>query len=1219
VSEPNHPSESSTAPGRQSDGSNPCRICSSRQEPDSRRCEECGVEWPIDTFLGQVLDGDVRIDTVLGRGGMAMVYLATQLRLDREVAVKRLLPSRQVSGRDADWFRQEARVLSQLRHPNLVSVLDFGTADDGSLFLVMEYVRGTSLRQATRGKAVTATRALNLLFQMLAALEEVHRRDIVHRDIKPQNVLIEAVAGEKDFVKLADFGVAHIVGAGSDNGRASLDPSGPVGTPAYMAPEQIRCDPVDHRADIYAAGILLFELLTAALPHGNAGPSQMLIRRASELCDAPSVVRPELPIAPDLDAICLRALAVDPADRYQTAAEFRTDVKRALEDRRAARPRAEADDGAQQGPERPWTVLALRPRVEFRPSSGVRTQVERLMLVWDLVDRYATDHGGVMTAPDGPTGFVLFQDPPNSTAIARAASTALALIHKVSVHFPDTQIACGIARGPVPGFKTGGGAPPEAACLSVARSLARAAGAGRIRLDEAQASRLTAAYQRVRVDGDLEVVSGPGGRGRPSSDVAAADDSGFNLNMRSTLSGRAVAWDRVSEALSSIRANRPGAVFLLTGPAGVGKSELCNNLTTVAAPGTPSVRSEAHPGLDDRPYRPILELIAQMAVPEGERVTRNSVMDGLLVLGVPPDDARVIGGQWESGTQADPWVAMNRDEHGSLPPENLLRALHLASPLERKMAFTSAVSTFARTVAGPSGCVFILEDIDRADEATISAIDGLIHASRQAPVLVVLTARAERMRERVDAVWLEVATLSTDDRIALWASMSPQERDPAITREVLRASEGLPLYLRHASRLGPGSTGSLEEVLGMSLSSLNRADQALLIRAAAIGECFRPAWIAGDEQANRSTLRLLVDWVRPLARAGWWRFVSAALYNVARLRANDEQRLAIRKSAFARMSTDGSCLLPRAITAHRVSDAAAAHVAATELGDRFLVAGSPRRAADWYRIARGAGGGQADVLRLKTGIAEFAGRRNRVACTELASEHFDASPLALVAARTMVRAALSDGDLDTARSVATAALRTGPAPGPQSAELLLLLAEVHVRTDEHQPALRAVETTEKIWQACGDSRPPGLGWRSALAAGRVYQSLGDSGTASKHIVLATRRATDEMDETGLIQCLTHTAAIALREGRGGQLRAVCDNIFGGSPPRQVSHRVLWWRIRGQACGAAGDLEAARECFERASTLASAAGGHVARDLQRRLAEHGEIPNPSRWIKSRDEP
>ncbi len=1185
--------------------------------PDAKRCAKCEVEWPTDTFLGEVLDGDLRIDSVLGRGGMAVVYLATQLRLDREVAVKRLQSHRQPTARDKEWFRQEARLLSQLRHPNLVSVLDFGNAPDGSLYLVMEYVRGTSLLQATRGKALPATRALNLLFQMLAALEEVHRRGIVHRDIKPQNVLIESVAGEKDFVKLADFGVAHIVTSSSDNGVSGIDPSGPIGTPAYMSPEQVKCAPVGARADVYAAGILLYELLTGALPHGNAGPSQMLIRRASEAPEAPSVVRPELPILPDLDAICLKALANDPDERYENAAAFRADVKRALEERRASARTTSGSLPQVGGVERPWTVLALRPRVDFTAASGIRTQVERLMLVWDLVDRYAREHGGVLTQPDGPTAFVLFQDPPNSTAIARAASTALALINKVHVHFPDTQMACGIARGPIPGYMAGSGPVPDGACISVARSLARAAAPGHIRVDEAQADRLTGAYQKIRVDGDFEVVSGPGGLGIAASETAA-DDSSPNLNMRSTLSGRAVAWDQVSEALTNVRAGRNGAAFILTGPAGVGKSELCRGIVQIAAPGTPAVLAEAHPGLDDRPYRSVFDLVAQMAVPAGELVTRNSLMDGLLVLGVPTEHVKVIANQWDSGTDADPWVAMNQDHEGALPPAQLLRALHLAGPLERKMAFTAAVSAFAQTVAGPSGCVFVLEDVDRADEASLAAIKGLVHASRHAPVLLLLTARTEKTKDRVEAEWLEVARLSTDDRIALWASLSPAERDPAVTRHILRASQGLPLYLRHASQLAPGAGGTLAEVLALSFAELSEAQRHLLSHAACTGECFQTSWLGADVNRYQASLGELPSWVRPMSSGRWWRFVSAALYNTARLAVADEDRLPIRLRAFERMLSDGTEVLARAITAHRVSDTHVARRAATRLGDRFLVAGAPRRAADWYRIARSATNGPAEELRLKTGIAEFAGRRNGVACEELNPEEFTDPTLRLMAAYTLVRAALSDGDLDTARDVATQALRIAPTPGPMTGELLLLLAEVHVRTGEHEPALRAVETSEKIWRACQADKPPGLGWRSALAAGRVHQSMGDTATASRFIVLATERATEEMDETGLVQCLTHTAAIALREGRGGQLRAVCDNIFGGSPPRQTSHRVLWWRIRGQACGAAGDLEAARECFERASTLASAAGGQVARTLPERLAGTGDIPNPSRWVKSRGE-
>ena len=1215
VSDPPQKTDASTAPRPSGQNANLCRVCAAAPPSDASKCPSCGASWPLDTFLGQILQGEVRVDEVLGRGGMAVVYLATQTRLGRQVAVKRLQPCRQVSTRDTEWFRQEARLLSQLHHPNLVSVLDFGAAPDGSLYLVMEYVPGKSLRQSIRGNAQPAIRALNIIVQTLAALEEVHRQDIVHRDIKPQNVLIQAVAGEKDFVKLADFGVAHIVNAGGLKEVTGRTPSGPVGTPAYMAPEQIRCERVDHRADIYAAGVLLYELLTGTLPHASNGPTEMLVQRASEPPEPPSVVRPELPIARDLDAICLRALETQPERRYATAAEFRADAKGALELRRAATRQAasEPEQAAVTG-DRQWTVLALRPRVDFRNSYGVRTQVERLMLVWDLVERYAADHGGIMTPPDGPTGYVLFEDPRNSTAVPRAASAALALIDKVKVHFPHTELGCGIARGPISGFTgTGTHPPPDAACLSAARGLARSAPPGRIRIEPIHASRLTGAYQKVEIEGGFEVISGPGGR--PPSDVesVAPPETSPSLAVRTTLCGRAAAWDTLTEALSEIRAGRNGAAFLLTGPSGVGKSFLCHSLAQIAAPATPVVLAESHPGLDDRPYRPILDLVAQMAVPASEVVSHATLLDGLLVLGVPPDAANTIAGQWQAGTPNDPWVGMAQETDGSLPPDALLRALHLASPLERKLALSAALSAFARTVAGPSGCIFILEDIDRGDEATIAALDGLFQAARVSRVIVVTTARSEGFQKRLSAQWIEVAPLSTDDRISLWASLSPLPQDPSATRDLLRASGGLPLYLRHAAGLSPGPVAQLPAILDMSLDVLPAAVRDALVEAAAVGESFNPAWLGGDVETRVANLDSVPDWVRPVGPGPGWRFISSALYTAARERLDEPARRTIRAAALEGM--DPEDLLSRTILAHRIGDCTQTARWATLLGDRFVIAGAPRRGADWYRIALTASPEQ-ELLHLKCGIAALAAGLREAAMKSLAAANFTDPHLTLLAARTRARTALGMGDVDTARAAATEALGLSPAPSPSTAEFMLLLAEVHTRTQEYAQALRAVDTTEAIWRSCGAKKPPSLGWRSALAAGRVHHALGDLPLAEEILHRGVRRASEEMDETGLVQCLTQLAAVALREARGDELRSLCDRMFAGEPPRQTGHKIIWWQIRGQACGADGDLEAARECFERAATLASAAGGSINGELGHGPGgERGQ----SRWLKSRNLP
>jgi tRNA A-37 threonylcarbamoyl transferase component Bud32 len=240
----------------------------------------------------------------IARGGMGIVFKARQPDLDRVVAVKVLSPE---LGRDPEFtqrFNVEAKVLARLSHPNIVQVYDFGREGD-LYFLVMEFVDGVSLRQALREKRLSSADVLPILSQVCTALEHAHRQGIVHRDIKPENILIDA----RGRVRIADFGLAKILKP--DAAEASGQTRVVMGTPQYMAPEQCRGgEQVDHRADIYALGVILYEMLTGAAPHGLFSPPSRL---------APTDRR--------LDDIVLKALEKSPERRYQSATDLKTDLE----------------------------------------------------------------------------------------------------------------------------------------------------------------------------------------------------------------------------------------------------------------------------------------------------------------------------------------------------------------------------------------------------------------------------------------------------------------------------------------------------------------------------------------------------------------------------------------------------------------------------------------------------------------------------------------------------------------------------------------------------------------------------------------------------------------------------------------------------------------------------------------------------------------------------
>jgi serine/threonine protein kinase len=242
---------------------------------------------------------------LIGQGGMGAVYRARQPTLDRTVALKILAPHLVQDPAFAERFSREARTLARLSHPHIVSIHDFGEAD-GLYYLVMEYVDGATLREVMRAGRLSAADALGLVPQLCDALQFAHETGIVHRDIKPENILLDHAGN----VKIADFGLAKLIAPDRVDG-VSLTISGAVlGTPVYMAPEQIEHPlDVDHRADIYAVGVVFYEMLTGELPLGRFVPPSRKVE-----------------VDVRVDEVVLKALEKEPRLRYQQASDVRTEI-----------------------------------------------------------------------------------------------------------------------------------------------------------------------------------------------------------------------------------------------------------------------------------------------------------------------------------------------------------------------------------------------------------------------------------------------------------------------------------------------------------------------------------------------------------------------------------------------------------------------------------------------------------------------------------------------------------------------------------------------------------------------------------------------------------------------------------------------------------------------------------------------------------------------------
>ncbi|WP_328539243.1 Stk1 family PASTA domain-containing Ser/Thr kinase [Streptomyces sp. NBC_00344] len=315
-----------------------------------------------DPLVGQLLDGRYRVEARIAVGGMATVYRAVDTRLDRVLALKVMHPALAVDATFVERFIREAKSVARLDHPNVVGMFDQG-ADGAYVYLAMEYVAGCTLRDVLRERGALRPRAaLDILEPVLAALGAAHRAGFVHRDMKPENVLI----GDDGRVKVADFGLVRAVDT-ETNSTGTI-----MGTVSYLAPEQIEHGTADTRADVYACGVVLYEMLTGAKPHSGETPAQVLYQHLNDGVPAPSAVVPGL--AAGLDELVASATARTPGARPHDAVALLRQVREsraALSDRQldAVPPQALEDEAAERTPGGSEDRTNVIPRV--LPSASV--------------------------------------------------------------------------------------------------------------------------------------------------------------------------------------------------------------------------------------------------------------------------------------------------------------------------------------------------------------------------------------------------------------------------------------------------------------------------------------------------------------------------------------------------------------------------------------------------------------------------------------------------------------------------------------------------------------------------------------------------------------------------------------------------------------------------------------------------------------------------------
>jgi serine/threonine protein kinase len=271
-----------------------------------------------DPLIGQILDGRWKVLDRIGAGGMGVVYRAERVKIFKLVAVK-FLEERFADSPEAILrFERETRAISRLQHRHVVSILDFGVHERRP-YLVMEYLAGQPLNKLVGRPTMTLPRAVNIIAQILEALRHAHKAGVVHRDLKPENVMLVEMTGTEDYVKILDFGLARII---SLDEISISHPERVAGTPGYMSPEQIKSEKVDHRADLYAAGIMLYALCVGDKPFKAAADLDVLRQHLNKPPVPPRKAAPERNISAALERVILRALEKDRDQRFFTADEM---------------------------------------------------------------------------------------------------------------------------------------------------------------------------------------------------------------------------------------------------------------------------------------------------------------------------------------------------------------------------------------------------------------------------------------------------------------------------------------------------------------------------------------------------------------------------------------------------------------------------------------------------------------------------------------------------------------------------------------------------------------------------------------------------------------------------------------------------------------------------------------------------------------------------------
>ena len=1218
-----------------------CRKCNASVLPFAERCGSCGAQFPADEFLDKIIRHNIQIQDVLGVGGMGTVYKGMEMHLQRPVAVKVLNNMGTVTKRHVAYFMREAQVLSRLRHPNLVAVLDFGQEEDGTLFLVLEYIPGQTLDAMLEAEfPFSHARALRILIQILGALEEVHRHSIVHRDLKPGNIVLEEVAGQKDFVKVLDFGIAKILGD-NDSGfffrnGSKTEMGMAVGTPQYMSPEQAQGRELDARSDIYSAGLLLYEILTGQLPHESENILTMMVQRIGEEVPPPSERKPELGISAELDALCMKALTRDPDERFANSQQFRQHAQAVLGQMltgpaagavpgalplaspqtpalaRAgasplSRPTLEADGKAQA------VALAIRPLVIHETSNTARTEADRLLAIWDFLGRAIKKVSGQLLPPDRGMALAIF---PAQTGggVIRAAHAALELREQATRRFAYARLQMGLAPNT--------GAPSSDDIGQEARALAQRAMAGQILVQDRLKDSLGRVFELSPWDkDDLELVGLRENRAEhtdPGHGVAEEEIKAGFIGRRDLRRRLDKLWRRMLKGKS-------GQALVLVGEDGVGKSHTLGYIRRMARKsGIPVLEAYADKRLIDRPFRPLFDIAMQAAGQHSapaHRLNPQRFRRGLEMLGVSQEEATILFEQFVSGTQNDPWLLFAGGLQGPLPYAKLRRALHVFAPFERRLALTGALRSLLRQATSTGAAVVVLEDLDNADIGTLGCLPGLCDLARSRPLLFVATARHKNLlgidhMEAIDMAPLERASLPT-----FWRGLQAirSARDPSAsvlpdksktTEEIFESSQGMPIYLsrwlEHPIEPPPAD---IEALIAAQFGQMPGRLRRLLLITSTLGSYFEEAAL-GDLFPKATSLTPALEgaaqgaWIEPCPGIqGLWRFQSPVLQRIIYQSIPPADRNNYHRHIYGRIQKSEQDLLIKAMQAWRCQSHEETAPLAEQLGDRFTIAGAPDAGHEWYMVALEAmdkaglqsEGERQELLLKAASTLALAGHASRAARLLSGASFRNRSRLAR-GGMLRSRFLLDSGELEGAARCSSETLKHVRRGQALAAGLKVILAEATARAGREEDAILHIDQAIDMLDQHRGDLPDDLlhyNWQAQIIKGSIATRMGKPDAARQALEEALERALLDEDAVGVVQSIKTLGAL-LRRARQPQpaLDKCLEALQNAQLKLQPSHKVMLHHIMGQCRMSMGQEAEAKQDIAEARRIALELGWHA---------------------------